>query len=130
MATTPRKNQSGMSGAELRGANCRTDAHQPDATMNLLGMTLTEARPDEESRRKLASPCGAAVLRAEQGSEAFRGGVRSGDFIAEVNNTEIRTLQDMKKVLSLHDPVDPMLVFILHKGGWRFTTLSFVSGNP
>jgi hypothetical protein len=129
METTARKKPSGMSEAELEDAHCRTDAGKPDATLKLLGMTLTEARPDETSCRKLASPRGVAVSIVEPGSEAYRGGVRSGDFIAEVNNSEIRSLQDMKKVLRLHDPVDPMLVFVLNNSGWRFTTLSFISGN-
>ena len=61
-------------------------------------------------------------------SEAFRGGVQRGDFIVEVNNARIRTLQDLKKELIHHDLREPMCVFLLSCGGWRFTSLSFVKG--
>jgi len=91
-------------------------------------MTLVERRPDDEAGKKLASQRCVAVLVAEQDSMAYRGGVRSSDIIAEVNNTKIRSLRDMKKVLRLHDPHDPMFVFVLNDGGWRFTTLSFIIG--
>ena len=99
-------------------------------TMSLLGMTLIETRPGLEACRKSSSRRGVAVLAAGRDSEAFRGGVRSGDFIVEVNSTRIRSLQDLKKVLRQHDPHDPMFVFLLSEGGWRFTNLSFISGFP
>jgi len=110
--------------------NCRVRFDQQNATLNLLGMTLIEVKPDGETCRKLASQRGVAVLVAARDLEAFRGGVRSGDIIAEVNSTKIRALQDLKKVLRLHDPLVPMIVFLLNSGGWRFANLSFVRGLP
>jgi len=117
-------------GAPESDADSRVVFDQQNTTMNLLGMTLVEVKPDSEVCRKLSSQRGVAVLVAGRDSEAFRGGVRSGDIIAEVNSTKIRSLQDMKKVLRSHDPHDPMFIFLLNSGGWRFTNLSFISGFP
>ena len=114
----------------MKKADYRAGSIKQNATLNLLGMTLTEIRPDDEACKKLTSQRCVAVLVAEWDSEAHRGGVRSGDIIAEVNNTKIRSLHDMKKILRHHDPHVPMLVLILNNGGWRFTTLSFITGNP
>jgi len=111
-------------------AGGRVSFDEQNATLKLLGMTLIEIKPDSESSRKLSSQRGVAVLVAERDSEAYRGGVRSGDIIAEVNSVKIRSLQDMKKVLNLHDPHEPMFVFLLSHGGWRFTNLSFIRGFP
>ena len=100
----------------------------PHATMDLLGMVLADAKPDPEECRKLSSQRGVAVLAVVHDSEAFRGGVERGDFVVEVNSTRIRTLHDLKKELIHHDLHEPMCVFLLSRGGWRFTTLSFVKG--
>ena len=100
----------------------------PHATMNLLGMVLVEAKPDLEDCRKLSSQRGVAVLAVERDSEASRSGVQRGDFIVEVNNARIRTLHDLKKELMHQDLHEPMCVFLLSHGGWRFTSLSFVKG--
>jgi S1-C subfamily serine protease len=118
--------QSGMKGVVMTEADYQVGSLRQNATLDLLGMTLTEIRPDDEARKKLVSQHCVAVLVVEWDSEAYRGGVRSGDIIAEVNNTPIRSLHDMKKVLSHHDPHAPMLVFILNNGEWHFTTLSFI----
>lgn len=98
------------------------------ATMDLLGMVLVDAKPDLEDCRKLSSQRGVAVLAVEHNSEAFRGGVQRGDFIVEVNSARIRTLHDLKKELIHQDLHEPMCVFLLSRGGWRFTSLSFVKG--
>lgn len=97
------------------------------ATVELLGMTLVEVDLEGDARRKLCSPAGVAVLVADRGREAFRGGVRSGDLIAEINSTKIRTIKELQQLLRHHDPHQPLFVFLLNSGGWRFTNLSFVS---
>lgn len=103
---------------------------ESETSFRLLGMTLVEIRLDGEARQKLQSSRGVAVLVLDRELEAFRGGVRSGDIIAEVNSTKIRSINDLKKLLRHHDPHDPLFVFLLNAGGWRFTNLSFISGRP
>jgi S1-C subfamily serine protease len=98
------------------------------ATLELLGMTLIEVDLQPKDKQKLDSCRGVAALVVDQNLEAFRAGVRSGDLVAEVNSCKIRKLHDMRKVLSNHDPLDPLFVFLLNGDGWRFTNLSFISG--
>jgi len=118
----------GMSGAVETDTQKAAGFDGPHATMDLLGMVLVDAKPDLEDCRKLSSQRGVAVLAVVHDSEAFRGGVQRGDFIVEVNSARIRTLQDLKKELIHHDLHEPMCVFLLSCGGWRFTSLSFVKG--
>ena len=128
MVLSVRQTRSNRTGTRETDASCRESFDRQNTTLNLLGMTLIEIKPDGETCRKLASQRGVAVLVAGRDSDAYRGGVRDGDIIAEVNNTKIRSLQDMRKVLRLHDPHVPMIVFLLKSGDWRFANLSFIGG--
>jgi len=99
---------------------------QKNATLNLMGMTLIDLKLEAEESKKLSSQRGVAVLVVDREQGAFRGGVRNGDIIAEVNSTKIRSLQDLRKVLRQCDPHDPLFIFLLTSNGWRFTNLSFI----
>lgn len=99
------------------------------ATFKLLGMTLSEINLEEEESRKLSSQRGVVVLLVERNMEAYKGGVKHGDFIAEVNSIKIGSLQDLRKVLRNHNPRDPLFVFLYSGNSWRFTSLSFISGR-
>ena len=96
------------------------------ATLNLLGMTLAEVVLDEERSEKLGSRQGVVVVVADPNRDAYLGGVRNGDLVAEVNSTKITRLQDLKKVLGSHDPHDPIFMFLLDGKGWRLVNLSFI----
>jgi len=103
------------------------DLTATDGALTLLGMTLVDTRLEGEARRKLGSTRGVAVVVAERNREAFRGGVRNGDVLAEINSVRINSLHDVQRVLRHHDPHQPLFVFLFNQGGWRFTNLSFVS---
>ena len=104
----------------------RVSFDQKNATLKLMGMTLIDLKLEAEESRKLSSQRGVAVLVVDRELEAYRGGVRNGDIIAEVNSTKIRSLQDIRKVLRQSDPRDPLFVFLLTGNEWRFTSLSFI----
>jgi S1-C subfamily serine protease len=106
--------------------NCGVSFDQKNATLKLMGMTLIDLKLEPEESRKLSSQRGVAVLVVDRELEAYRGGVRNGDIIAEVNSTKIRSLHDLRKVLRQSDLHDPLFVFLLTSNGWRFTNLSFV----
>ena len=118
--------RSKRAGAEETYASIQVCFDQQKGTLNLLGMILTEIRPHVESSRERSSRRGVEVFVASRDSDACRGGIRSGDIIAEINNTEIRSLQDIMKVLRLHDPHDPLLVLALNSEGSRCFALSFI----
>ena len=122
--------RSGRDAVAKGSMESRVSFDEQKSTMKLLGMTLTEASLEGERGRKLGSSSGVVVLVAEQGQDAYRGGVRNGDIVAEVNNTRIISLQDLKGVLKEHDPHDPLFVFLLDSHGWRLVNLSFISALP
>jgi len=122
--------RSGKEAAAKGGMDSRISYDEQKSTLKLLGMTLTEAPLEGENRQKLGSRGGVVVLVAEWDQDAYRGGVRSGDIIAEVNSTRILSLQDLRKVLRAHDPHLPLFVFLLNSRGWRFVNLSFISALP
>ncbi|WP_129124560.1 PDZ domain-containing protein [Geomonas oryzae] len=108
----------------------RVSYDEQKATLNLLGMTLTEVVLDEERSRKLGSRTGVVVLVVDATRDAHLGGVRNGDLVAEVNSVKITRLQDLKRVLQEHDPHDPIFMFLLGGTGWRFVNLSFIGSLP
>jgi len=111
-------------------SSSRVRFDQKKASLSMLGMTLVEVELEDESRRKLYSQHGVAVLVVGPDSEASRCGVTSGDIIAEINSAKIRSFKDLKKVLRLHDPRDPMFIFLMNRGVWRLINLSFIRGVP
>lgn len=108
----------------------RVSFDRQKSTLNLLGMTLTEVPLDEQRRQKLGAKQGVVVLVVDQDGDAYRGGVRNGDLVAEVNSVKIARLQDLRKVLSEQDPYDPIFMFLLNNLGWRLVNLSFISALP
>jgi S1-C subfamily serine protease len=113
-------------GAEETDAGKQVCFDQQKGALNLLGMTLTEIRPHVESSSEGSSRRGVEVFAASRDSDACRGGIRSGDIIAEINNTKVGSLQDIMKVLRLHDPHDPLLVLASNREGSRCFALSFI----
>jgi S1-C subfamily serine protease len=95
-------------------------------TLSLLGVTLAEIDLDQMVRQKLSSARGVAVLSVREGSEAAHSGISRGDFVAEVNNRSIASLLELCDLLAGHNPRDPIFVFLLSNGIWRFVTLSFM----
>ena len=118
------------SGGGDSGGSDRISRDRQKATFILLGMTLADVKLGREEGRKMSSQRGVVALKVERDLEAFKGGVRAGDLVAEVNSTKIRSLQDIKTVLAHHEPHDPLFVFLLTSNGWRFTNLSFIKGFP
>jgi S1-C subfamily serine protease len=99
-------------------------------TYRLLGMTLEEIGLEAEFQEMLSSQRGIAIREIDKDTGSFLAGVRRGDIIVEVNSEKVRSLHDLEKVLRVHDPRDPILVFLLNSSGvWRFINLSFLSGQ-
>lgn len=116
--------------APSAGLGSRVSYDERAATLNLLGMTLTEVALDEERSEKLGSRHGVVVLVVDPSRDAYLGGVRNGDVVAEVNSVKITKLRDLRRVLQEHDPHDPIFMFLLAGTAWRFVNLSFIGTAP
>lgn len=88
---------------------------QPSATLNakLLGLTLGELSAAQKS--ELGVQGGVAVLAAE--GPAVRAGLREGDVILAVANTETPSLAEFDKVLSRLDKSRPVNI-LFRRGEW------------
>ncbi|QXE92283.1 hypothetical protein KP001_07105 [Geomonas subterranea] len=104
----------------------RVASDEGAGTLSFLGMTLTEIELDGEKREKHGKR-GVVALVVDRNQEAWLGGVRNGDLIAEVSSTRIGSIADLKRVLRGHDPHDPIFIFVLGERGWRFVNLSFIA---
>jgi hypothetical protein len=113
-------------GGAAAGGRHRISFDRKKATLELLGMTLIETRLAGDLGKKMCRQRGVAVLVADRDSEAYRGGVRTGNIIAEVNSSKICSLHDFTKVLKHHELHAPLFIFLMTADGWRFTNLSFI----
>ena len=109
--------------------NCLVQYDKDKSRLMLLGMSLVEIELPPESSKKMSTRKGVSVLVINPGSESYRGGVRNGDIVAEVDNVRIKSLKMLRSVLAHHDPHDPIFMFLLTGGIWRFVNLSFITGN-
>jgi serine protease Do len=66
---------------------------------------------------------GVFVLKAEPGSRVFEAGIRQGDIILQINQKNIASLDDYKKVASKIKAKDRILLLIRRKGQDLFVTV-------
>jgi serine protease Do len=66
---------------------------------------------------------GVLVLKAEPGSRVFEAGVRQGDIILQINQKNIASLDEYKKMTSIIKAKDRILLLIRRKGQDLFVTV-------
>lgn len=65
----------------------------------VLGLTLEELTPETTKKFKLSVENGVVVTEVTEGSSAARAGVRPGDLLAEVDQKQVKTLQEVQHAL-------------------------------
>lgn len=81
-----------------------------------LGVTLINIADERTAMMYRVSKTGIYILRVESGSNASNAGLRSGDYLARINDTEIRSTTDVDKILESVSPGDT-LRFTIERGG-------------
>ena len=80
---------------ESRDEVVRRAPEQSDASSEALGLSLAELRPEHRRRLQLADDIqGALIVSVEPGSSAARKGLRRGDVITMVGQTEVRSAEE------------------------------------
>ncbi len=69
-------------------------------------------------------PQGVVILAVEPGGPADRAGLVRGDILLEVDGTPVRTLADVRSVLSRHRPGDTVSVVVQHGDERRTRTVT------
>jgi S1-C subfamily serine protease len=113
-----------MNTEKEKGRQLRYDRKR--AVLTLLGMTLVEIELPLEQRKKLSTPRGVSVLVTVPDSESYRGGIRNGDTVVEINGNKVTSLKQIRSALAEHDPRDPIFIFVLTGEIWRFINLSLI----
>ncbi len=96
---------------------------EPAESESDLGMTVEETTPELARHFGLPEAEGLVVVRVENGSPAGEAGIRPGDMILEVDQSEVKTLSDFEKVISRFQKGDTILFLIQRGGNTLFLTV-------
>lgn len=94
-----------------------------------LGLEIREI--DREFAAKLGQrePGGIAVVKTDPGGivakDGLKWGLKCGDIILQVNDTDISTLTDVEKILSSHTPDMPVRFLVRRTGILRYLAFRF-----
>ncbi len=78
----------------------------------VLGLKLAEITPEVAEARGLPQQSGVYVEQVAPGSEAFERGVRPNDVVAKVNQTEVRTLEDVTRAVDAAEQAHDRYVIV------------------
>lgn len=82
----------------------------------LLGLVPDNLTAELAEAFNLESTRGALVNQVQPGSPADRGGIRHGDVIVQVNDTEIESAQQLRLVISQMPPGSEVAVTLIRRG--------------
>jgi serine protease Do len=91
-----------------------------------LGVTFINIADERTAMMYRVSKTGIYILRVENGSNASNAGLRSGDYIASINGTKIRSSSDMDEILEKISPGDT-LSSTVERGGHEKTVEVFMA---
>lgn len=91
-----------------------------------LGVTFINIADERTAMMYRVSKTGIYILRVENGSNASNAGLRSGDYIASINGTEIRSSSDMDEILENISPGDTLSITV-ERGGQEKTVEVFMA---
>ena len=99
--------------SELRGR--APEQAQPDASSLAKSLGLSLVQLSAAQKKELGVKGGLRVMSAE--GVAARAGLREGDVILAVSNTEVSSIRDLEAVLARWDKVRPLNV-LFRRGDW------------
>jgi serine protease Do len=92
----------------------------PDvATLNKLGMTLTDLRPDQMKELKVSS----GVLVEEANGAAARAGIRRGDVIMAINNQSVKSVEHFAQLIGQFEKGRSVALLVRRTGGSIYVPL-------
>jgi serine protease Do len=109
--------------AESGRTSSRNAEPEPTATTGF-GMTVENVTPELARRMRLDIDRGAVITDVEQGSPAFRRGLRPGDVIVRVGSTPINSATDAQRVLGGIPSGGTALMRIIRGGEEIFLTVT------
>ncbi len=87
-------------------------------------MSVRELTPDLAGRFGIEeSEKGVVVIKVEAGSRIYEAGVRPGDIILQINQKNVTSLEDYKKIASKIKAKERILLLIRRKGQDLFVSV-------
>lgn len=112
----------------LEEASLSASATRPEpASSELLGMTLESIDPNLREELGLSADAKGVFVRGiDESSAAYEGGMRSGDLIAEVNQTEVTTPAEARRLVKEAREAGrrSILLLVRRDGQPRFVAIS------
>ena len=102
---------------QRRGA---PDKPAPDiATLNKLGMTLTDLRPEQMKELKVSG----GVLVEDANGTAARAGIRRGDVIMAINNQNVKSVEHFAQLIGQFEKGRSVALLVRRTGGSIYVPL-------
>jgi len=90
----------------------------------LSGVTVRELTPELAKRfGAKEGDSGLVVIRVDPNSKAFEAGIRHGDMVLQINQKDIATIEDYKKVVAKLKAKERILLLVRRKGEDLFLTI-------
>jgi len=94
-----------------------TQTASADANKGALGLSVQNVTPDVARSLGLDQPEGVVVRGVRDDSPAANAGIRPGDVIVAVDRQNVKSVDDMKRVLDKHQAGTPTLLLVHRDGG-------------
>jgi S1-C subfamily serine protease len=99
-------------------------------TLDVLGMEVIEIDHVPALRSGMEMLAGLVVKKVRWGGVADQSGVATGDIIAEVDGQAVRTINDLKNSLAVHEGREPLRFLFRRVGTTRYLALPCEGGLP
>ena len=93
-----------------------------------LGLSLESVTPEIAGRYGLSESTGVLITRVESGSPAEEAGLRAGDVIMEVDQVEVKGVQEFQKKMAAYPKGQSALFLINRKGNTLYVTVPIPKG--
>jgi serine protease Do len=110
--------------AEASSQENAPEENNEEESSALAGLVVRELTPDLARRFGFeAGEKGVVVVKIEPGSKLFEAGIRPGDIILQINQTNITSLEDYKKITPKIKAKERLLLLLRRKGQDLFITV-------
>ena len=100
-----------------------TQTASADAGKGALGLSVQNVTPDVARSLGLEQPEGVVVRDVRSDSPAANAGIRPGDVSVAVDRQNVKSVDDMKRVLDKHQAGTPTLLLVQRDGGKLYVSV-------
>jgi len=93
-------------------------------TRGRIGVTIQEVSKEAAEAFGLKSPTGALVNSVEKGGPAEKGGVEAGDIILKADGRDVKSSNDLPRIITALRPGQQVKLVVWRKGAQRETTVT------